>query len=197
MNGSGSHGALWLMLAFTAFGCVHRTGRTAAPLPPPGAPAPLELRQRYSGTYVFAGGDSERLAVAAAVDRAVAQMSSFAIEIARGALLARAEIRASYAISFDDSGNVKVESPGEFPEVSPSDGTPVRAVNRFGDESELSQQVINGALVQSGRSDDGGGSTTFELQPDGDTLVVRRVMDSSQLRHPVEYALTYRRKDKT
>jgi hypothetical protein len=49
-------------------------------------------------------------------------------------------------------------------------------------------------LVQIGRADDGGGSTTFELQPKGETLIVRRVMESSQLPRPVEYALTYRRK---
>lgn len=190
---TGSRIVLWLMLALIPFGCVHGARRSARALPPPGSPAPLELRRRYSGTYVFAGGDSERAAVAASVDRAVAQMSVFAIEIARGALLARAEIRASYAISFDDVGNIKVESPGEFPEVSPSDGTPVQVVNRFGDESELGQQFIDGALVQSGRADDGGGTTTFELQPDGETLIVRRVMESSQLPRPVEYALTYRR----
>jgi hypothetical protein len=78
--------------------------------------------------------------------------------------------------------------------VSPSDGTPVHVVNRFGDESELSQRFIDGALVQIGRANDGGGSTTFELQPKGETLIVRRVMESSQLPRPVEYALTYRRK---
>ncbi len=182
------------MLAFIPLGCAHGNLRSAVPFPPPSTPAPFELRQRYSGTYVFAGGDSERAAVPAAVDRAVAQMSIFAIEIARSALLARAEIRASYGISFDDAGNIKVESPGEFPEVSPSDGTPVHVVNRLGDESELSQQFIDGALVQSGRANDGGGSTTFELQTDGETLIVRRVMESSHLPRPVEYALTYRRK---
>jgi hypothetical protein len=185
---------LGLMVAFISLGCAHGTGRTAYPLPSPGTPAPFELRQRYQGTYVFAGGDSERAAVAAAVDRAVARMSIFAIDIARSALLARAEIRASYTISFDDAGNIKVESPGEFPEVSPSDGTPAHVVNRLGDESELSQQFIDGALVQTGRTDDGGGTTTFELQTDGETLIVHRVMESSQLPRPVEYALTYHRK---
>jgi len=120
-------------------------------------------------------------------------MSIFAIDIARQALLARAEVRSSYAVSFDDAGNVKVESPGEFPEVSPSDGTPVSVVNRFGDASELTQQFVDGALVQRGRTDDGGGSTTFELQPDGETLIVRRVMESTQLPLPVEYTLTYRK----
>lgn len=131
--------------------------------------------------------------MAAAVERAVAPMSIFAIDIARQALLARAAVRTSYAISFDEAGNIKVESPGEFPEVSPSDGTPVDVLNRFGDASELTQQFEDGVLVQRGRTDDGGGSTTLELQPDGNTLLIRRVMESTQLPRPVEYTLTYRR----
>jgi len=182
-----------LALALSIGACAHRSTRPVALRAPSGPPAPLELRQRYSGTYVFVGGDQERSAVAAAVERAVAPMSIFAIDIARQALLARAEVRSSYAISFDDAGNVKVESPGEFPEVSPSDGTPVNVVNRFGDASELTQQFVDGALVQRGRTDDGEGSTTFELQPDGETLIVRRVMASTQLPLPVEYTLTYRK----
>jgi len=182
-----------LALALSLMACTHRSTRPTAHRGPSGPPAPVELRQRYSGTYVFIGGDQERSAVAAAVERAVAPMSIFAIDIARQALLARAAVRTSYAISFDEAGNIKVESPGEFPEVSPSDGTPVDVLNRFGDASELTQQFEDGVLVQRGRTDDGGGSTTLELQPDGNTLLIRRVMESTQLPRPVEYTLTYRR----
>jgi hypothetical protein len=156
-------------------------------------PAPAELRQRYSGTYIHSGGNTERVAVAAAVERGVAQMPVFARGIARSALMARAEIRQLLIISFDDAGNVSVLSPGETPEVSASDGTPVRMTNRFGDESELTQQFVDGVLVQRGRSQSGGGSTTFELRPDGQTLIVRRLMQSSRLPQPIEYTLTYRR----
>jgi len=105
----------------------------------------------------------------------------------------RASIRESYTIFFDEAGRVGVLSPGELPEVSPPDGTPVQVVNRFGDESELTQQFIDGALVQRGRTADGGGSTVFELQPDGQTLLVHRTMESSKLTQPVKYTLTYRR----
>jgi hypothetical protein len=173
--------------------CARRAPQPEPVYPGSHAPVPVELRQRYSGAFVYSGGDAERTAVASAVNHAVESMSFFARGFARNALLARAAIRDSFTISFDDAGNVSVVSPGEFPEVSPADGTPVRMVNRFGDETELTQQFVAGNLVQRGRSADGGGSTTFALQPDQRTLLVRRTMESTQLSRPVEYTLTYRR----
>jgi hypothetical protein len=182
----------WLLL-LAAIGCARRTPQPVSPLPT-GQPAPAELRQRYSGTYAYAGGDAERASVAAAVNRAVEPMSPFARGFARKALMERAEIRDFFVISFDDKGNVSVVSPREFPEVSPSDGTPIRVTNRFGDQTELSQLFVDGVLVQRGRSESGGGTTTFELRPDGQTLRLHRVMESSQLPRPVEYTLTYKRR---
>ncbi len=121
-------------------------------------------------------------------------MSFLARGFARSALMDRAAVRESYTIFFDEAGRLGVLSPGELPEVSPADGTPVQVVNRLGDESELTQQFIDGVLVQRGRTADGGGSTAFDLQPDGQTLLVRRTMDSSKLTQPVKYTLTYRRR---
>lgn len=185
--------AAWLLIA-VAIGCARRA--PPAPVSPPsaGAPVPPLLRQRYSGTYVYAGGEEERAAVARAVDRAVEDMSFLARGFARSALMDRAAVRESYTIFFDEAGRLGVLSPGELPEVSPADGTPVQVVNRLGDESELTQQFIDGVLVQRGRTADGGGSTAFDLQPDGQTLLVRRTMDSSKLTQPVKYTLTYRRR---
>lgn len=182
----------WILL-LAVVGCARRTPDPIPQSPAVREPPPLELRQRYGGTYQFVGGGAERAAVAAAVDRAVAPMSFLARGIARSSLIARAEIRPAIAILFGDDGTVSVISPGELPESSPADGTPVRVVNRFGDESELSQQFVEGAFVQRGRTDDGSGSTIFELQPDGQTLLVHRTMESSKLPQPVKYTLTYRR----
>jgi hypothetical protein len=181
----------WLFL-ICAIACARKSPAPAAS-PAVRSPAPVELRQRYAGTYVYVGGESERTAVAAAVDRAVEHMSFITRDFARSALKERAAVRESITIAFDDAGNVSVLSPGEFPEVSPSDGTPARVINRFGDESELSQRFVGGVLVQQGRTDSGGGSTAFELHLDGQTLLVHRVMESSHLPKPVEFTLTYRR----
>jgi hypothetical protein len=188
----GRSAAVWLAMA-AAIGCARRAPQPPSPTPAAREPVPAELRQRYVGTYVYAGGEGERAAVAAAVNRAVEDMSFLTRGFARSALIERAEIREAYTILFDDAGRVGILSPGELPEVSPPDGTPVPVVNRFGDESELTQQFIDGVLVQRGRTADGGGSTVFELQPDDQTLLVHRTMESSKLSQPVKYALTYRR----
>jgi hypothetical protein len=186
------HGLLLLATAALAnFGCAHEP-------PPPEAsppvvasrPAPHSTQQRYAGTYVYAGSAAEQAAVKGAVDAAVDGMG-IATGFARSALMKRSEIRPSYTIVFDAKGDVGVETPGYPPEVSPSDGTEVKLTNKYGDESNVSQRFIGGALLQKGRTDQGKGETSFKLQPDGKTLLVKRVMESSQLPRPVEFTLTY------
>jgi hypothetical protein len=185
-------GWLWTPLAAAAIGCAHSA-------PPPDATAPVVssspplssgLERRLAGTYAYAGGADEKAAVTAAVNRAVDGMG-IATGFARSALLKRSEIRPSYTIAFDARGVVDVETPGYPAEVSPSDGTEVKLTNRDGDESQISQRVVGGVLVQQGRTDQGKGQTRFTLQPDGKTLVVTRVMESSELPRPVEFTLTY------
>src|SRR5258708_2100703 len=120
----------WLVL-LVAIGCARRGPQPFSP-PAPGEAPPLELRQRYGGTYQFVGGDAERAAVAAAVDRAVAPMSFLARDFARNSLMERAEIRESIGIFFGDDGTVTVLSPTELPESGPARGTPRRGVKPFG-----------------------------------------------------------------
>lgn len=183
---------VWASLMAAAVGCAH-----SAPEPSSAAltsrPASTRLKERYAGNYVYAGTSEERAAVTAAVNSAVDGMG-IATGFARSALLKRSEIRPSYTIVFDARGDVSVETPGYPPEVSPSDGTEVKLTDREGDESEVSQRFVEGALVQQGRTDQGKGQTQFTLQPDGKTLVVKRVMESSQLPRPVEFRLTYVRR---
>ncbi len=153
-------------------------------------PASRSLQQRYAGTYLYAGTVGERAAVGTAVNSAVDGMG-IATGFARSALMKRSEIRPSYAIVFDGRGTVGIETPGYPAEVSPSDGTEVKLTNKYGDESNVSQRFVAGALLQQGHTDQGKGQTEFKLQPDGKTLVVKRVMQSQQLPRPVEFTLTY------
>jgi len=180
-------------LALAAVGCAHSSPEEVSAAPAVSAhKAPPSLKQRYAGTYVYAGNAAERAAVASAVNAAVDGMG-IATGFARSALMKRAEIRPSYTILFDAKGDVGVETPGYPPELSPSDGTEVKLTNKYGDESSVSQRFVSGALLQRGRTDDGKGETQFTLQPDGKTLLVKRVMQSSQLPRPVEFTLTYLR----
>jgi hypothetical protein len=171
-------------------GCAHSTPEPESAPAVASHPAPANLKQRYAGTYVYAGTAAERAAVGTAVETAVDGMG-IATGFARSALMKRAEIRPSYAILFDAKGDVEVETPGFPPEVSPSDGTEVKLTNKYGDESNVSQRFQGGALLQQGRTTDGKGQTQFKLQPDGKTLLVKRVMESEKLPRPVEFTLTY------
>jgi len=169
-------------------------GAGMAPTPSPTATrsaASLE-ETRYTGTYVYIGGDSERSVVKAAVHKATEGM--FGKVIARDELMKRSEPRPSYTIRFDQDGHVAVETPGFPSESSPLDGTEVVVRNKYGDVVKQSQQFVDGALVQNGRNDDGTGSTEFRLGSDGSTLQVTHVSRSPRLPRPVVYSLTYFRK---
>jgi hypothetical protein len=156
---------------------------------PPSTSGPDE--NRYAGTYVYAGTDTERAAIRTAVDHATEGMVGK--NIARGELMKRSEVRPTYTIRFDGKGNVTVETPGYPPESSPLDGTEVQFRTKYGDLVQNKQHFVDGALLQEGRTSDGGGSTRFALQPDGKTLVVTRVSHSPKLPGTVAFHLTYAR----
>lgn len=177
-------------------GCAHQAPPPSKPEAAPSAAmaATLELQHRFAGSYLYAGGDVGRQAVAAAVERAIAGMSFLAKPVARSTLRQRAEIRDSYTLLFDGLGDFELSTPGYPAEFGPLDGAPFPLETKYGDKIQLTQQFVDGVLVQRSKAEDGGGSTEFRLADDGATLIVRRVMESSQLTAPVDFTLTYRRK---
>jgi len=188
-------GAL-LALAVGATGCPDSTPpRTGLePSSPVSAPAPARPRsdeERYAGTYLYAGSDTERAAIRAAVDHATEGMVGK--NIARGELMKRSEVRQSYTVRFDGKGNVTIESPGYPAETSSLDGTEAPFKNKYGDALETKAHFVGGALLQESRTGDGGGSTQFRLQPDDRTLIVTRISRSPKLPGTVQFSLTYTR----
>lgn len=168
-----------------------------APSPEQGTSGPTSFNldeKLYSGTYVYVGGNTERGAVQEAVETATSGM--IGMNIARHELMKRSEIRSTYTISFDENGNVSVETPGYPPETSQLIGTEVTLTDKYGDIVQNSQRFVDGALLQQGRTKDGSGSTQFRLQSDGNTLRVTRVSKSAKLPRPVEFTLTYVRQHK-
>ena len=178
-----------MLLPLALMACAH-SGAPETAAPAVTSRASPSLKERYAGTYVYAGGEAEKEAVSAAVDASVKGMG-IASGFAKTALMERAVIRPSYTIAFDAKGDVEIETPGYPAEVSPSNGAEVKMTNKTGDESQTSQHFAKGVLVQQGRTKDGQGETEFRLQPDGKTLLVKKVMESSQLPRSVVYTLTY------
>ncbi len=159
----------------------------------PAQSASLELQRRFAGTYTYAGGDAERKAVSAAVEKAISGLGFLGKPVARQSLRQRADIRDAYTLFFDGLGNLRLTTAGYPPEVGPLDGRPFALVTKSGDKSQVSQSFQDGVLVQKGHTDEGSGVTEFRLADEGATLLVHRVMESPQLTAPVDFTLTYRR----
>jgi len=153
------------------------------------SPRPELEAERYSGMYLYAGTDTEKTAIEAAIDHATRGMPGRLI--ARGELLKRSEVRPSYLIRLDGRGNLSIETPGFPPEVYPLDGSELPVRNKYGDELRARLRFVEGALVQDSRTGDGGGTTRFELQADGKTLLVTRISWSPKLPGTVRFRLTY------
>jgi len=185
-----------LLLGLVA--CAHAP---ASP-PPPETPPPVgteatgisEERKALAGTWVYAGGEAELAAVVQAVDRATADMSFLARPFANEALRPRALPRERYTLSFDGSA-VSVVSPDNPAERGEVGGPPVKVTDRFGDENQTTFRMLDGALVEAGKSADGSGETVFTPGADGQTMSVRRLMESGRLSAPVDLTFSYRRQE--
>jgi hypothetical protein len=181
-----------VLLAIAA--CAH-----APPPPPPPtgtevAEIPEDLRRMLAGTWVYAGGEAELAAFDQAVERATADMGFLARGFAYEALRARARPRDRYTLSFDER-TVTIGSPEHPTERGEVGGPPVSVTDRFGDENQTTFQIREGALVEAGKSADGSGETVFTPSADGQTLRVRRLMESGRISAPVDVTLSYRRQD--
>ena len=152
-----------------------------------------DLRRRFVGEYVFAGGAPERALVPAAVERSVDGMFFIARGIAYDRLLKNCEICPRYSFAFG-GGNISVAGSCQLPDVSPDDAREVQHRTKLGETSKLSQRFEGNTLVQHFRGDGGSRKVLWTLLPDGDTLRMQVIITSEHLPHPVDYTLTYRRK---
>jgi hypothetical protein len=151
------------------------------------------LQHRFAGVYLYAGGDAEKKAVAAAVEKAISGMGFLGKPMARQSLKQRAEVREGYTLVFDGLGHLQLSSKGYPVEFGPLDGKPFSFITKDGDQTQVSMSFVDGVLLQEGHTDDGSGRTEFRLADGGATLLVHRVMESPQLTAPVDFTLTYRR----
>jgi hypothetical protein len=150
-----------------------------------------ELRQRYTGDYVYSGGAEERRQVPAAVERSVEGMFFIARGIAYDRLLHVCEVCASYTLSFS-GGELAVSGPCQWPDRGPDDGREVEHRTKWGDASKLSQRFVDGALVQDFHGEGGSRHVVWRLL-DAERLSVQVTITSEHLPHAVDYTLSYRR----
>ena len=188
--------ALRLLLLLGLVGCAHA--------PPPTEPPPATTTEprgiseaegkALAGTWVFAGGQAELATVDPAVDRATADMSFLARPFAVQALRPRAQPRDRYIVSFEGN-TVTIVSPEHPTERGEIGGPAISVSDRFGDTNQTTFRMRDGALVEAGKSADGSGETVFTPDADGQTLHVRRLMESGRLSAPVDLTFSYRRQE--
>jgi len=191
------HPLLQALLLLGLLACAHAPPPAPEVVPPAG-PESTGIsdaeRKALAGTWVYAGGEAELAAVLQAVDRATADMSFLARPFANEALRPRAFPRERYNLSFDGSA-VSVVSPDNPAERGEVGGPPVKVTDRFGDENQTTFRMLDGALVEAGKSADGSGETVFTPGADGQTMSVRRLMESGRLSAPVDLTFSYRRQE--
>ena len=191
------HPLLQALLLLGLLACAHAPPPAPEVVPPAG-PEGTGIsdaeRKALAGTWVYAGGEAELAAVVQAVDRATADMSFLARPFANEALRPRAFPRERYNLSFDGSA-VSVVSPDNPAERGEVGGPPVKVTDRFGDENQTTFRMLDGALVEAGKSADGSGETVFTPGADGQTMSVRRLMESGRLSAPVDLTFSYRRQE--
>ena len=191
------HPLLQALLLLGLVACAHAPPPAPEVVPPAG-PEGTGIsdaeRKALAGTWVYAGGEAELAAVVQAVDRATADMSFLARPFANEALRPRAFPRERYNLSFDGSA-VSVVSPDNPAERGEVGGPPVKVTDRFGDENQTTFRMRDGALVEAGKRADGSGETVFTPGADGQTMSVRRLMESGRLSAPVDLTFSYRRQE--
>jgi hypothetical protein len=151
------------------------------------------LRETLGGTWVYSGGDADRRSLDAALDHSVEGYFFLARGSARSQVASRNEIRRSITVSLE-SGRVTVQF-ADSPRVeAPLDGS--RTSTTVNGEAMRVICVLKGdMLVQWFEAADGLRRNEFVASPDGQTLLLRAMMESPRLTHPLRYELHYRRGD--
>jgi hypothetical protein len=194
-----SHPLLPGLLLLGLVACAHAPAGAPSPeAAPRTAPEATSIsdgeRKALTGSWVFAGGEAELAGADEAVERATADMGFLARPFAIQALKPRAQPRDRYTLSFEGS-TVSVVSPDHPIERGEIGGPPVSITDRFGDENQTTFSMHDGALVEAGKSADGSGETVFTPGADGQTLHIRRRMESGKLSAPVDVTFSYRRQE--
>lgn len=145
---------------------------------------------RYVGRYRHVGGQSERDAVLAAIDEAIADMNVVARGIARGRLRESNLVPTSVVVSHDEHHVAIAFDERQY--EAPLDGSSTTVVGLTGDELRYSVSISSAKLQQSFVGPKGTRDNVMALRGE-DGLEMRVKVASASLPEPIEYRLTFRR----
>jgi hypothetical protein len=160
---------------------------------PLGRPAMAEenARQRYAGTFHFAGGEPERVALEHAIDGSVRDLSWVTRGIVRRRLRERAGIAPWVTFSFPP-GWIRTVIPGRPPAMSPDSGAAVDYPFE-GETLRMTQRFEGARLLQVFQAREGFRVNDYVPDDQDRALVLHVTIESPRLGRPLHYTLTYRR----
>jgi hypothetical protein len=169
-------------------------GPSAGPAPtPPQPPSDADLRARFSGVFNYAGGQDERAALDAAIDRAAQEFNFLFRPIVRSKLHDTNSI--AHVVTFQWApGSMRVTFTDPARDYrAPDDGTPVHDPKSKDASTRISHRFERGNFIEQFTADEGAQRNVFTLTSDAQKLTMNVLVTSPKLKNPIQYNLTYHR----
>jgi len=175
-------------------------GRDDAPPAAPAAPTSAELSaeqraavERFVGTWSYAGGEAEQEAANEAVRTVTGQMNGLIQGMAEERLLPAAKLDATITFAEKDGIVTITRSEQPQPFQAPADGRTFEMKTAEDEDAKGTLTVVDGALVTTVETEDGGGGRTYRIDDAGALQVEARTF-SPRLPADVEYTAHYTRR---
>ncbi len=150
-----------------------------------------EEATRYTGTYLFVGGEPEYQARLDAIEDIVQQMSRVLRGTARRRMKNGTHITSTFIIDVHvDSITISIDDGRTW--TTDLHGTRFEFTHD-GDQMFMSRRWIDGTIFALGEQKVGNGTYHFRLGEDGQTLHVAYGLDSKYMPEPLKFDTTYRR----
>lgn len=156
------------------------------------APAAAQDLTRFTGSYVYAGDETQRQARLDAIEATVQQMPKLVRGFARGRIDKATPPPERYVLEVAD-GEITIGHAAGSGVTTTLDGDGAVVEGDGGAELTVTRTKQGDCIRHHGEQHNGSGTDVFCLSGDGKTLTVTVTIGSNQLPAPITYELTYSR----
>lgn len=149
--------------------------------------------ESFAGSYRFAGGQTERDRLQAAIDSVVDRMNVFVREIARGEIRRNVRPEPRIVVGVPDDRRVRLTLGSWGPLDVPLGGRRVRVRGPDGSDTRLSARFRDGRIETHQASDRGTRENWLSLSDDRGWLFLQVRISADALPAAIRYTLSYRR----
>jgi hypothetical protein len=181
----------WVAAAL-ALGATIPVDSQAKPRQEPGAtePSKKDEARTCEGEFSYSGGESQRAARDAAIDKLVDDMSMLVRGIARSRLKKATAIPKNINIVRQGDELATIVDGKRF--AAKLNGTPVEAEGPNGDKLQLSHRLRGNRIEQTFKGDEGGRRNTYRCT--GERMYMDVTVFSPKLPHELHYRLSFKKK---